>query len=135
MPGAEWPECVIWFDPRSLEVTLPYPLYGLVVLCEGPSSGECRCYGYGCRYLERVEGMSWDEGDAIVRESGILVSDRWHPACGVHSRVYLVKAGGRTGILVSHDESGYEGAHLLLLKQEAEAELARLYAWLKEKRP
>jgi len=103
----------LFADPELLE-----PPLNIDIRCCGPSSTNCDCVGKDCRLIEKIIGMSYEEG-LKLREKDVLtqISDRWccMPYCGFHTRLHATKS---YDLLFIHSTVGYEGAHLAVLNDK-----------------
>jgi len=110
-------ECILLFDRASLDPDVQEFLDSTFgekfinefrCVCSSPS-GPCSC---SYPEIERIEGYEredyWNRHD---RKDHVLVSDRWHMGCGIHTRVYLRKDGC---IVFSHDTAGFSGVHVVI---------------------
>ncbi|RLG84702.1 MAG: hypothetical protein DRO39_07255 [Thermoprotei archaeon] len=112
-------QCVIdlgaWY-PREIAVLIP-----LSIECTSPVSRVCRIEGQLANEVTRIEAFTWNEywyRDDIVRYEAkskhLQISTRWVSGCGVHTRVYVRSDGA---LVLSHDEYGYEGVHVIYFKK------------------
>ncbi len=113
-------ECVFGLpDPEADDLGLEF-----TIRCGGPEGSDCVCTGRDCGLIERIHGLSWEEGQRIIDEGcGVLASSRWCCGCGMHTRLWVLCDGS---LLFSHDWEYYSGAHLVVLAEPARTLLARL---------
>lgn len=86
--------------------------------CPGPVYADCKLEGDLLRHVHWIEAHDWDyyHEHVMKQRKHVYISNRWvaTDTCGIVNRVYVREDGA---LVISHDQEGYEGVHVIVFEQ------------------
>ncbi len=96
-------------------LALPVPLR---LECPSPVDPDCALKGDLVKHIRWIEAHDWDYYHKYImkQKKHVYISSRWVAMgdCGTNNRVYVREDGA---LVISHDQEGYEGVHVIVFEQ------------------